>query len=68
MTIQGETALRAAELLGAAPEETLLELCAAPGGKTAVLAATGAQVIALDRNATRLTPLMGNLQRLGVPE
>lgn len=67
VTIQGETALRAAELLGAAPEETLLELCAAPGGKTAVLAATGAQVIALDRNATRLTPLMGNLQRLGVP-
>lgn len=67
VTIQGETALRGAELLRAAPGETLLELCAAPGGKTAVLAATGARVVALDRNVTRLSPLMANLARLGTP-
>lgn len=66
VTIQGETALRAAELLGVQPGERVLDLCAAPGGKTAVLARAGGDVLALDRNATRLAPMQANLSRLGV--
>ena len=68
VSIQGETALRAAELMGAAPGERLLDLCAAPGGKTAVLAEAGAQVLALDRSPARLAPLLQNMARLGLTE
>jgi 16S rRNA (cytosine967-C5)-methyltransferase len=41
-----------------------LDLCAAPGGKTAQLAAAGANVVALDRSAQRLKRLRQNLARL----
>jgi 16S rRNA (cytosine967-C5)-methyltransferase len=44
--------------------ERVLDLCAAPGGKTAQLAATGAKVTALDRSAERLKILAANLTRL----
>ena len=40
------------------------DLCAAPGGKTAQLAAAGAQVTAVDRSAARLKRLRQNLARL----
>ncbi len=66
VVIQGETALRAAELLAPVADERLLDLCAAPGGKTAILARTGAKVLALDKNPTRLAPLAETLQRLGI--
>jgi len=68
ITIQGETALRAAELVGAEEGERVLDLCAAPGGKTAVIAATGAQVIAIDRDEARLELLRETVERLGVAE
>jgi 16S rRNA (cytosine967-C5)-methyltransferase len=42
----------------------VLDLCAAPGGKTAQLAAAGASVTALDRSASRLNRLRQNLERL----
>ncbi len=42
----------------------ILDLCAAPGGKTAQLAATGAQVVALDQSAKRMKRLTGNMARL----
>lgn len=42
----------------------LADLCAAPGGKTAQLAAAGAAVTALDRSAERLSRLRENLGRL----
>jgi len=61
---QGETALRAAELLEAQGGERILELCAAPGGKTAFLAGRGARVTALDLNPRRLARLPGGLERL----
>ncbi len=44
----------------------ILDLCAAPGGKTAQLAAAGADVTALDRSAQRLERLRANLNRLGL--
>jgi 16S rRNA (cytosine967-C5)-methyltransferase len=55
-----------ARLLGARPGERVLDLCAAPGGKTAQLASAGAAVTALDRSAQRLTVLEANLARLGL--
>jgi len=44
--------------------KTVIDLCAAPGGKTAQLAAAGAEVIAVDRSAERLKRLRENLHRL----
>jgi 16S rRNA (cytosine967-C5)-methyltransferase len=64
ITIQGETALRAAELGGAQPGERWLDLCAAPGGKTAVLAAAGAEVVGCDLGGGRLERLRSTLARL----
>jgi 16S rRNA (cytosine967-C5)-methyltransferase len=46
--------------------ETVLDLCAAPGGKTLQLAASGASVVALDRNASRLKRMHENLARTGL--
>jgi 16S rRNA (cytosine967-C5)-methyltransferase len=53
-------------LFGDVAGKTVIDLCAAPGGKTAQLAAKGAQVIALDRAAKRLVRLNENLTRLGL--
>ena len=44
----------------------VLDLCAAPGGKTAQLAAGGAIVTALDRSQDRLQRVQQNLDRLGL--
>ncbi|MCG8596667.1 MAG: methyltransferase domain-containing protein [Kiloniellales bacterium] len=53
-------------LFGNLAGKTVLDLCAAPGGKTAQLAAAGAEVIALDLSESRLERLRGNLKRLGL--
>ena len=65
VTVQGESALRAAELVGASAGERILDLCAAPGGKTAVLAETGAHVTACDVSEIRLERLRETIERLG---
>ncbi len=44
----------------------ILDLCAAPGGKTMQLAAAGAQVTALDRSERRMKRLAQNLTRTGL--
>jgi 16S rRNA (cytosine967-C5)-methyltransferase len=44
----------------------VVDLCAAPGGKTAQLASAGAQVTAVDRSSRRLDRLVTNLNRLGM--
>ena len=44
----------------------MIDLCAAPGGKTAQLAARGARVLAVDRSAGRMQRLKTNLARLGL--
>jgi 16S rRNA (cytosine967-C5)-methyltransferase len=45
----------------------VVDLCAAPGGKTAQLACSGARVTAIDRSPRRLDRLVANLSRLGLP-
>ena len=45
---------------------TVVDACAAPGGKTMQLAAAGHQVLALDRSANRLKRLEENLARTGL--
>lgn len=64
--VQDAAAAIPARLLDAKPGERVLDLCAAPGGKTAQLAAAGAEVTALDRSASRLERLAANMARLGL--
>ncbi|MCH2094288.1 MAG: methyltransferase domain-containing protein [Rhodobacteraceae bacterium] len=61
--VQDAAAALPARLLNARPGETVLDMCAAPGGKTMQLAATGAKVTALDLSASRLTRVEDNLNR-----
>jgi 16S rRNA (cytosine967-C5)-methyltransferase len=65
--VQDAAAALPARLLGAKPAERVADLCAAPGGKTAQLAAAGAQVVAVERDARRLGRLKENLARLNLP-
>ncbi len=46
----------------------ILDLCAAPGGKTCQLAAAGARVTAIDYSQERLKTLQENLERTGFAE
>jgi 16S rRNA (cytosine967-C5)-methyltransferase len=64
--IQDAAAAIPARLLDAKPGQTALDLCAAPGGKTLQLAATGAAVTALDRSGPRLKRVEENLARTGL--
>ena len=54
-------------LMGDVSGKRVLDLCAAPGGKTMQLAAAGAHVTALDISAPRMAILAGNLARTGLP-
>jgi 16S rRNA (cytosine967-C5)-methyltransferase len=64
--VQDAAAALPARLLGDIRGRDVLDLCAAPGGKTAWLAARGANVTALDRSAPRLQRLTQNLTRLSL--
>jgi 16S rRNA (cytosine967-C5)-methyltransferase len=64
--VQDAAAALPARLLDARPGEQVADLCAAPGGKTAQLAATGAQVTAIEASERRLPRLRENLARLGL--
>ena len=64
--VQDAAASLPARLLGPVAGRRVVDLCAAPGGKTAQLAAAGAQVIAVDRSEARLGRLRRNLERLGL--
>ena len=62
--LQDPSTRLACELLAPQRQETILDACAVPGGKTALLAASGATVAAADRGEKRLGRLHENLQRL----
>jgi 16S rRNA (cytosine967-C5)-methyltransferase len=62
--VQDAAAALPACLFGDVAGKTILDLCAAPGGKTAQLAQAGAQVIAVDRSPARMTRLRDNMVRL----
>ena len=64
--VQDTAAALPAHLLAPLPGETVLDMCAAPGGKTLQLAAAGADVTALDRSDKRLQRLRENLARTGL--
>jgi 16S rRNA (cytosine967-C5)-methyltransferase len=64
--VQDASAAVPARLLHLKPGQTALDLCAAPGGKTLQLAATGAEVTAVDRSGPRQTRTAQNLQRTGL--
>ena len=62
--VQDAAAALPARLLGVRPGERVADLCAAPGGKTAQLAAAGASVVAVERDPARLARTRENLDRL----
>lgn len=64
--VQDAAAAIPARALNAQPGEAVLDLCAAPGGKTMQLASTGAEVTALDVSDARMARLRENLARTGL--
>jgi 16S rRNA (cytosine967-C5)-methyltransferase len=62
--VQDAAARLPARLLCPKAGERVADLCAAPGGKTAQLAAAAAEVLAVDRSAARLERLSENMRRL----
>ena len=64
--VQDLAASLPARLLGPGNGQSLLDLCAAPGGKTMQLAAAGWHVVAVDSSAKRLGRLSDNLARTGL--
>jgi len=61
--VQNLAASLPARLLGSGERQSVLDLCAAPGGKTMQLAASGWQVSAVDSSKKRLKRLAENLAR-----
>jgi len=64
--VQDAAAALPAHLLGDVRGLNVVDLCAAPGGKTAQLALAGAHVTAVDRSPQRLARLRENFTRLGL--
>jgi len=64
--VQDAAAAMPVSLLAPQPGERILDLCAAPGGKTMQIAAAGAQVTALDQSETRMRRVEENLARTGL--
>ena len=62
--MQDAAAALPARLLGDVGGRAVIDLCAAPGGKTAQLAAAGARVIAVELSDRRAQRLRTNLERL----
>lgn len=67
--VQDESAGLACRLLDAKPGMRILDLCAAPGGKSAYIAGLihdQGEIIALDRYDSRLQIMRKNIERLGI--
>ncbi len=69
VSVQDEAPQQAALLLGAKPNERVLDACAAPGGKTAHILETTPDIkelVALDYESDRLQRVEENMERLGL--
>lgn len=64
--VQDAAAALPVKLLGDVAGKRVLDLCAAPGGKSMQLAAAGADVVALDLSEQRLKRVSENLKRTGL--
>ncbi|UTH44548.1 RsmB/NOP family class I SAM-dependent RNA methyltransferase [Loktanella salsilacus] len=64
--VQDAAAALPVQLLGDVSGLSVLDLCAAPGGKTMQLAARGATVTAVDASASRMTRVGQNMTRVGL--
>ncbi|WP_170411802.1 RsmB/NOP family class I SAM-dependent RNA methyltransferase [Ruegeria atlantica] len=64
--VQDAAAAIPVRILAPKSGEKILDLCAAPGGKTLQLAAAGADVTALDISESRLARVRDNLKRTGL--
>jgi 16S rRNA (cytosine967-C5)-methyltransferase len=64
--VQDAAASLPARLFGDVAGNRIVDLCAAPGGKTAQLAQAGARVTAVDRSPHRMARLRDNLARLAL--
>jgi 16S rRNA (cytosine967-C5)-methyltransferase len=64
--VQDAAAAMPALLFGDVAGARVIDLCAAPGGKTAQLVAAGARVTAIDRSPRRVERLNANLARLSL--
>lgn len=62
--VQDLSAALPAKLLKDIEDKRVIDICAAPGGKTAQLVMAGAEVTALDISANRLKRLTDNMNRL----
>ena len=62
--VQDAAASLPARLFGPLAGKRVVDLCAAPGGKTAQLILAGGEVTALDQTGSRLKRLASNLERL----
>ncbi len=65
--VQDFSASLAATILGDVGNKNIADLCAAPGGKSALLADRGGKVTAVDISGLRLETLKENLNRLSLP-
>ena len=61
--VQDISASLPVRLLGDIKNKRVLDMCAAPGGKTLQLASAGADVVALDKNENRVNIIRENLAR-----
>ena len=67
ISIQDEASQMVPLLLDVHPRDSVLDMCAAPGGKTATLAKAagpGARIVAVDRHAHRLAAIRAHFKRL----
>jgi 16S rRNA (cytosine967-C5)-methyltransferase len=64
--VQDAAAALPARLFGDLAGKSIVDLCAAPGGKTVQLALAGARVTAVDRSPNRMARLRDNLARLSL--
>ena len=62
--VQDAAAALPARLFGDVGGKAIVDLCAAPGGKTAQLVQAGARVTAIDRSPSRMARLRDNMARL----